>query len=178
MKKLLVVVDYQNDFVDGSLGFPGAKNIEGFIVDKIEEYTKGGHDLFFTLDTHGENYMSTQEGRKLPVPHCILGTDGHHLYGEVRELEKQLCGSRYYVINKNAFPSLELGKLIENKGYEVIEFVGLVSFICVLSNAIIAKAAAPEAEIIVNRKGTAGYDDKLHEDCLNLMDKALQITVE
>lgn len=86
MKKLLVVVDYQKDFVDGSLGFAGAEQLEGPICEKIEAYARSGGDVVFTFDTHEDDYLNTQEGKKLPVPHCILGSEGWQLYGRVRAL--------------------------------------------------------------------------------------------
>ena len=88
MKKLLVVVDYQNDFVSGSLGFPKAAQLEEAIIKKIEDYRAAGDDVVFTLDTHGPDYLSTQEGKNLPVEHCIKGTDGWQLYGKVAALAK------------------------------------------------------------------------------------------
>lgn len=167
--KLLIVIDYQNDFVSGSLGFPEAAALENKICSKIDEYEND--DIIYTLDTHHDGYMSTQEGRKLPVPHCIKGTDGHELYGKVKE---KLAGKKFF--EKNTFPSLELGKFLEGKAYDVIELCGLVSSICVISNAVIAKAACPEAEIIVDSTLTAGADKELHEKSLDVM-RGLQITV-
>lgn len=170
MKKLLIVIDYQNDFVNGSLGFSRASALEDKICKKIDEYKND--EIIYTLDTHTDNYMSTQEGKKLPVPHCIKGTSGHELYGSVGE---KLRGKKFF--EKNTFPSLELGKFLEGKAYDVIELCGLVSNICVISNAIIAKAACPEAEIIVNSYLTAGADTELHEKALDVM-RGLQITVK
>ena len=169
MKKLLVVVDYQNDFVNGALGFSGAERLENGIAAKIEEYKND--EIIYTLDTHYENYADTQEGRNLPVPHCIKGTEGHALYGKIQKLlEGRKC------FEKSTFPSLELGKYLEGKNYDVIELCGLVSSICVISNAIIAKAACPEAQIIVDSALTASADNELHQKALDVM-KGLQITV-
>lgn len=169
MKKLLIVVDYQNDFVDGALGFSEAAALEEGICAKINEYAND--DVIYTLDTHSDNYMSTQEGRNLPVPHCIKGTKGHELYGRVGE---KLSGKKFF--EKNTFPSLELGKFLEGKAYDTIELCGLVSSICVISNAVIAKAACPEAQIVVDSSLTAGADLELHEKALDVM-RGLQITV-
>ena len=83
MKRLLIVVDYQNDFVDGALGFEGAELLEGPIARKIEEYREAGDTICFTYDTHHKDYLDTQEGRKLPIPHCIEGSEGHDLYGSI-----------------------------------------------------------------------------------------------
>ena len=106
--KALVVVDYQVDFVDGALGFPGAEKLEQIILDKIANCRSTGGQVIFTLDTHGEEYLSTAEGRKLPVPHCIKGTPGHALYGRVAEAVKP----DDIVIEKPAFGSLELADLL------------------------------------------------------------------
>lgn len=170
MKKLLIVVDYQNDFVNGALGFSEAAALEEGICAKIDEYAND--EIIYTLDTHTDNYMSTQEGKKLPVPHCIKNTSGHELYGKVGG---KLGGKKFF--EKNTFPSLELGKFLEGKAYDVIELCGLVSNICVISNAIIAKAACPEAEIVVDSSLTSGADTELHEKALDVM-RGLQITVK
>jgi len=169
MKKLLIIVDYQNDFVDGSLGFDGAEKLESGIVKKIAEYEND--EVIYTLDTHFDNYTDTFEGKNLPISHCIKGTDGHALYGQLKELLKdKKC------FEKNTFPSLELGKYLESKDYDKIELCGLVSNICVISNAVIAKAACPEAEIIIDSSLTASFDPDLHQKALDVM-KGLQITI-
>ncbi len=172
MKKLLLVVDYQKDFVDGALGFPGAGLLDGPIARKVEEYHANGDDVAFTLDTHGENYLQTQEGCKLPVVHCRKYTPGWALYGKTGKsrLEKDK------LLEKPAFPSLELGQWLREKGYEQIELVGLVSYMCVLSNAVVAKAALPDAELIIDAACTAGPDPDLHHKALELM-SALHMTV-
>lgn len=173
MKKLLLVVDYQKDFVDGALGFPGAEKLDGPIAEKIAAYRSAGDDVAFTLDTHQETYLDTQEGRKLPVPHCLMNTEGWQLYGKTgRALDR----SRDTVICKPTFPSLWLGDWLKGQGYDRIELVGLVSYMCVLSNAIVAKAALPEAELVVDASCTAGPDPRLHANALELME-TLQITV-
>ena len=172
MKKLLIVVDYQNDFVDGALGFPGAEKLDGPIVARINEYRANGDDVAFTLDTHEEDYLNTQEGRKLPVAHCIENSEGWKLYGQVAETAR----SEDQTFPKPTFPSLELGKWLEGKAYEQIELCGLVSHICVLTNAVIAKAALPEAEILVDADLTASYDPVLHEKALDVLE-GIQVTV-
>lgn len=172
MKKLLLVVDYQVDFVDGALGFPGAEKLDGPIAAKIAAYRAAGDQVAFTLDTHGENYLSTQEGRKLPVAHCLRGSRGWELYGETGRGRQEGDAA----IQKPAFPSLELGQWLREEGFDRVELVGLVSYMCVLSNAIIAKAALPEAEICIDAGCTGGPDPELHEKSLDLME-ALQMTV-
>ena len=173
MKRLLLVVDYQKDFVDGALGFAGAEKLDGPISAKIAQYRAAGDDVAFTLDTHQPNYLDTQEGRKLPVPHCLLNSAGWELYGETgRALDR----SRDMVIGKGTFPSLWLANWLKGQGYDQVELSGLVSYLCVLSNAVMVKAALPEAEIIVDAACTAGPDPALHTKGLDVME-ALQITV-
>ena len=172
MSRLLIVVDMQKDFIDGALGFEGADRIIPGISEKIAEYEKSGDEIVYTLDTHHEDYMDTQEGRDLPVPHCIEGTDGYLLCDELSEALK---GKRAF--RKPTFGSIELARFIEEKDYESIELCGLVSNICVLSNAVIAKAAAPEAEIIVDSTLTASFDPKLGEEVFDIL-KGIQITVK
>ncbi len=173
MKDLLIVIDYQNDFVDGALGFSGAEKLEPYIVSKIEETLKAGNDLIFTYDTHNENYMETEEGKNLPIPHCIKNSKGWQLYGKVDEYK----GKAIKLFDKPTFGSLELGKWLEEKDYKNITIVGLVSNICVISNAVIAKAALPNAHIIVEAKGTDSFDKDLNTKTLDVL-KGLQIEVK
>lgn len=162
MKKCLVVVDYQNDFVSGSLGFEGAEALEAPILKRIQDF-KASHDaVVFTKDTHDNNYLETQEGKHLPIMHCIKGTWGHDLYGAIKEEET-------LVFEKGAFGSLELGAYLKQHQFDVVELVGLVSNICIISTAVIAKAALPEAEIVVDASMTGSYDKVLHEQALNVM---------
>ena len=172
MNRALIVVDYQHDFVDGSLGFPGAEKLAGPIVERIKEYRANGDDIIFTFDTHEKDYLSTQEGRKLPVPHCIRDTDGWYLYDKVAPAAKD----KDEFFCKSTFPSLELGQWLEECEYGQIELCGLVSHICVLSNAVIAKAALPEAEIVVDANLTASHDPVMHEKALDILE-GLQVTV-
>lgn len=172
MKKLLVVVDYQNDFVDGALGFDKALDIEPYIVELIKIYQKQNDDIYFTKDTHYENYLETQEGKKLPVPHCIKGTKGHELHGELEELSKG-----HTIIEKPAFPSLELAEILKDKDYKDVRVVGVVTDICVLSNCIMIKSALPETVITVDTKGCASFDDKLEKEALDVLNNSLQIKV-
>lgn len=171
MKKLLVVVDYQNDFVSGSLGFPGAELLESGIVDKIQEYIKNEDDVVFTMDCHGEDYLSTREGKNLPVPHCIKGTEGYLPYGKTAEYH-----TGRPVFDKSSFGSAELFDFVRQQSYGSIELCGLVSNICVLSNAVLCKAAQPEAEIIVDSELTASHDRQLNEKTLDVL-KSIQVTV-
>lgn len=172
MKKCLIIVDYQNDFVTGALGFSKAQEIEPVIVSKIEEYLKNDNDIIFTLDTHFENYLETQEGKRLPIVHCLDESFGHEVYGKVNNYVK----TAKKVFKKFTFGSLELGNYLKDKEYQEIELVGLVTNMCVISNAIIAKSALPEARIVVDKKATRSFDESLHEDTLRVL-KGLQIDV-
>lgn len=164
MKRLLVVVDFQNDFVCGSLGFEKAKELEKVILEKINEYKND--DIIFTLDTHEDDYLNTIEGEHLPIKHCIKGTSGHEIYGKIKEISKN-----YPCIEKETFASKELLHFIENKPftYESIEICGLVSDICVISNAIIAKAASPKSKILVDKKATSSANLQMQEMAFKVM---------
>ena len=156
-KKLLVVVDYQNDFVDGALGFEKATKIAPYIITK---------------DTHFNNYLETQEGKNLPVPHCISQTKGHELYGELQSLSRN-----HTVIEKNTFPSLMLANLLKDTAYEEVRVIGVVTDICVISNCIMIKSALPEALIEVDTKGCASFDENLEKAALTVLEKSLQVKV-
>lgn len=172
MRQVLIVVDYQNDFVDGTLGFPGAELLEEKIIQKIRAYKSENKDIIFTLDTHEENYLETQEGKNLPVVHCVKGTEGHKLFGELKALEKD--GVKTF--EKPTFGSLELANYLREKAYDSVELVGLVSNICVISNAILAKAALPEAEIIVDASCTDSFDKELQSKAFDVLE-GVQVTV-
>ena len=170
MKKLLIVVDYQKDFVDGALGFPHAKDLDEGIAAKIREYHAMGEEgqVIFTMDTHDRHYMDSQEGKNLPVPHCLDGEDGWQLYGTVAGAK----GETDLVFSKPTFGSLELGDYLRQHKdeYESVEFVGVVTNICVVSNVVMAKAAMPEVPQMVDASLVAGFDEKLHEEALDVME--------
>ena len=172
MKQCLIVVDYQNDFVSGSLGFPQAAALEENICKKIKEYKERGDDVIFTFDTHTQEYLSTQEGQKLPIPHCIEGTEGWQLYGKVKEL----CTAQDVQIKKPTFPSLELANLLQGREYSQVELVGVVTDICVIATAIMVKAALPEVSIVVDAACTSTMDAASKEKALDVMG-CLQVTV-
>lgn len=172
MKKLLIVVDYQNDFVHGSLGFPKAAGLETAIADKISAYRKSGGDVAFTYDTHGQDYMDTQEGKNLPVPHCIRDTEGWALYGKVAGLVKESDKCFF----KPSFGSAELFDYLRASDYDTIELAGVVSNICVISNAVLSKTALPEAKVIVDPACVASNDDDLNAAALKVM-SGLQIQI-
>ena len=173
MRKILIVVDMQKDFIDGALGFEGADQIIPGIIAKIREFEEAGDEIVYTLDTHFENYMQTQEGKNLPVPHCLKGSDGWKL---AEELQPLLENKKAF--EKLTFGSIELAEYLKENASEIssIEVCGLVSNICVVSNAVLAKAAAPEAEVIVDSKLTASFDPKLHQATLDVL-KGIQVTV-
>lgn len=172
MKKCLIVVDYQNDFVSGPLGFPEAAALEQNIARKINEYRSNGDSVIFTFDTHGEDYMDTQEGRNLPVIHCLQNTTGHNLYGQVAMLIQD-SDKRFF---KNTFGSDLLYLYLKTEPFKSIELVGVVSNICVISNAVLAKTAQPETQIIVDSKCVASNNSSLNQAALDVM-SGLQIRI-
>lgn len=165
MKKLLIVVDYQVDFVSGALGFEGAELLAPVIKEKMENYLKEGNDVIFTLDTHLDNYMNTMEGNKLPVPHCLKGSDGWKVVKEVDYLDRAIK-----VFEKPTFPSLELGNYLKDREYEEVELCGLVSNICVLTNAVVVKASLPNARIVIDAKATDSFDKELQNKCFDVLE--------
>ena len=173
---ILVVVDMQNDFVTGALGTPEAREIAPRVADRVAEAAGRGEELLFTRDTHGPDYLDTQEGRKLPVPHCVRGTEGWELVPELRE-----SAAGRTILDKPAFGSAELGRLLaERNGREPIRkvtLIGLCTDICVISNALLVKAFLPEAEIVVDAACCAGVTPESHRTALAAM-RPCQITVE
>ncbi len=164
MKKALIVVDYQNDFVDGSLGFLGAENIAGNIYNLVAKAVANKDFIVFTKDTHYENYLSTREGKFLPVPHCIKGTDGHRLYGQLADFEDVVTPNAV-ILEKETFGSDKLCDVIEdafNGEPDVIEFCGVVTNICVISNVILCQTHFKNARIAVHEDATAALGDMQH----------------
>ena len=143
MAKALIVIDMQNDFVTGALGTKEARDMLPRLVKKLEDIVEeGAVDLIFTQDTHADNYLDTQEGKNLPIPHCIKKTDGWQI---VPELQKFTTRAKA-VIEKKTFGSTRLPSLI--KPYEVVEFAGVCTDICVVSNALLIKAFYPALDIM------------------------------
>jgi nicotinamidase-related amidase len=172
MRKILVVVDMQKDFVDGTLGTKEAQKIVPAVVEKIKSYNIS--DVFATRDTHQVNYMNTQEGKNLPVEHCIEGTPGWEID---KEVYKVLEGAK--IINKPTFGSTELVNEISeiaSKEDIEIELIGLCTDICVVSNALMLKAFMPEIKISVDSACCAGVTPDKHEAALETM-KSCQIMV-
>ncbi len=174
MKKVLVVVDMQKDFVDGALGTKEAVGIIPAVVEKINGFEG---EIFVTYDTHYDNYMDTAEGKNLPVPHCIKGTEGWELNGEVM---KALSGKKFVSVEKRTFGSADLpaiiGSTVGDEEFSV-EIIGLCTDICVVSNALIIKACFPEAPISVDSKCCAGVTPEKHEAALETM-RSCQIRVD
>lgn len=174
MKKILIVVDMQKDFVNMALGTAEAQAIVPNVVKKIEEFEG---KIFATYDTHFENYMETAEGKKLPVPHCIKGTEGWQLCDEVQEA---LDGKAYEAIEKKTFGSVDLPEKVleaaDGDDFE-IELIGLCTDICVVSNALLLKANFPEVNIAVDAGCCAGVTPATHEAALATM-KCCQIDVK
>lgn len=170
MAKYLIVVDYQKDFVSGALGSDRAKKIFESVEKKIKEYSQNGWNVVFTFDTHYENYMETAEGKKLPVEHCIEGTDGWELYMHV---DKVVQGDPLY-IRKNTFGYTDWNYMIPDA--EEIEIIGVCTDICVVSNALILKAQFTEVPISVDAACCAGTSDEAHNAALTTM-KSCQIDV-
>ena len=170
MEKLLIVIDMQNDFIDGALGSTEANEIVANVAKKIELYRNENQGVIFTRDTHSEDYMATQEGKNLPVKHCIYNTDGW-------QISKKLNVSDSVIVNKPSFGSLELAKYVsENFEVNEIELVGLCTDICVISNAMILKAAMPELKITVDASCCAGVTTQSHKNALEAM-KMCQVNV-
>lgn len=169
MKRLLVVVDMQKDFIDGSLGTKEAQEIVPNVAEKIKEYQNAGDQVVFTFDTHYENYLETQEGKRLPVKHCIKGTEGW-------ELDKALQDFEGEYFEKPSFGSRELAQWAEKGEFSSIELVGLCTDICVISNALLLKAYLPETPVSVDASCCAGVSPESHNNALEAM-KMCQIDV-
>ena len=156
--KTLIVIDMQNDFIDGSLGTPEAVAIVDNVKKKIEEYEARGDEVIFTRDTHHEDYLSTNEGKYLPVVHCIEGTDGW-------KISDKLHTEGHRVINKPSFGYTKWSRY----NFDELEIVGLCTDICVVSNALILKAEFPEIKISVDGSCCAGVTPESHEAALKTM---------
>ena len=173
MRKILIVIDMQNDFIDAALGTKEAVSIVEAVKEKIRSYP--AEDVIATMDTHDENYMQTQEGRNLPVMHCIRGTDGWKIRPDIAEL---LTGAKIY--EKPTFGSTALAadlKELSEKEEIELELVGLCTDICVVSNALLLKASMPEVKISVDAACCAGVTPEKHLAALETM-RSCQINVK
>ncbi len=166
--KMIVVVDMQNDFIDGSLGTKEAQEMLPRLKEKLGREKA---ELVFTMDTHGEDYLSTQEGKNLPVKHCIKGTEGWEIAQELREFKEKARA----IVEKPAFGSMNLIKVLSDA--DEVEFVGLCTDICVISNALLVKAAYPEMPVSVDSSCCAGVTPASHKNALEAM-KMCQIKVK
>ena len=166
--KILVVVDMQKDFIDGTLGTPEAVKIVPYVKARIEAFDG---KVLFTRDTHFSDYMNTQEGKNLPVLHCVKDTPGWEIHPELEALRKTLP------IDKVTFGSSALPQVLrQEEDIESITFLGLCTDICVISNVMITKAFFPEVPVIVDAKGCAGVTPESHKNALAAM-KMCQVTV-
>lgn len=170
--KYLVVVDMQNDFVDGALGTPEARAIVPHVMKKVREFDGA---VLFTRDTHTADYLETQEGKMLPVSHCIKGTKGHELIDGL-----PVEGCQTTIIDKPTFGSVRLGEYFlaesEKHPVESITFIGLCTDICVISNAFLVKAFLPEVPLLVDASCCAGVTEESHRRALESM-KTCQIQI-
>lgn len=166
--RYLIVVDMQVDFISGALGSEEARAIVPRVLDKVRTFDG---QVIFTKDTHEENYLATREGRRLPVPHCIRGTEGHELCKELRPYAT-------HVIEKPTFGSVALVQWLagQTETVDYIELCGLCTDICVISNAMLLKAAFPEADVTVDAACSAGVTPLSHRTALDAM-RAVQIDV-
>lgn len=173
MKKILIVIDCQKDFIDGVLANPDAQAAMDAVVAKIKTYPI--ENVYATRDTHEANYMETREGRFLPVPHCIEGTPGWEIHERIKDL---LDGATFF--NKPSFGSVALAdhiaKLAQKEEIE-IEMIGFCTDICVVANAMLLKAMLPETDIIVDSACCAGVTPALHQAALDVM-KSCQIIIK
>ena len=171
MKDVLIVVDMQNDFIDGALGTAEAVSIVPKVVEKVKAFPG---TVIFTRDTHTENYLSTQEGRKLPVTHCVKGTPGWQIRDELEALRTNNA------VDKPGFGSTALAHMLASmdkaEGLSSVTLVGLCTDICVISNAMLIKAALPEVPVIVDAACCAGVTPASHKNALEAM-KMCQIEI-
>ncbi len=159
MKELLAVIDMQNDFVFGALGSSDAQAILPAVEKRISAARQAGKTVVFTRDTHGEDYLSTQEGKRLPVKHCLKDSEGWQIVGGL-----QKSGDK--VFDKPLFASVELAEYIRRENFERVEFIGVCTDICVVSNVLLTKAFSPETEVSVCAKCCAGTSAAAHEAAL------------
>lgn len=164
MKRLTIIIDMQKDFVNGALGTREAQQIVEPLVEFVKDQLRQGTEVVFTMDTHLENYLDTQEGKNLPVPHCIKGTEGWELIEQLKPLAKD-CR----IFEKPSFGSMELAEFVRRGGYGEIALAGLCTDICVISNAMLLKAAVPESKVSIISSCCAGVTPESHENALKAM---------
>ena len=172
--KTLIVIDMQNDFIDGALGSKEAQAIVPNVKKKIEEYVASGDEVIFTRDTHGEQYLETNEGKHLPVPHCIKNTEGWNIIPEIDIPDREHIDKPTF-----GYPDWEITGQdgdFTDRNFEEIEIIGVCTDICVVSNALILKAFYPEINITVDASCCAGVTPESHQAALTTM-KMCQINV-
>ena len=184
--RVLVVVDVQKDFVDGALGSMTAQSIIPHMRERIKEYADGDTLILFTKDTHDENYLKTLEGDKLPIPHCVRGTPGWSLIKDISTLADGYSNFLLYSdgevvrsrVLKETFGSIKLCEILKKYEYEIedIVFMGFCTDVCVISNALMARAYLPNTRIIVDASCCAGTTLEKHLAALEVM-KSCQIDV-
>jgi nicotinamidase-related amidase len=168
MKKILIVVDMQNDFITGSLESSAAQKIVPAVADEIQAWVARGEEVVYTRDTHARDYLSTQEGKRLPVEHCVK--DGHGW---------QIADGLYVggkIFDKPTFGSLALGEYVKAGGYTEAELIGVCTDICVISNALLLKAYCPEMRVAVKAACCAGVTEESHQTALSAM-QACQVDI-
>lgn len=174
MNQYLFVIDYQVDFVDGALGFPGAEKLDEKIAEKIRAYGPG--HVFFTRDTHFPDYLQTREGRNLPVTHCIRGTPGWQVYGRTAQALEEVGAVAIDKVSFGMDVSDPAVAAVLPEQAEEIELVGLVSNICVVSNAVVLQAKYPQATVTVDAACTDSFDKALHGKVLDVLE-GIQVKV-
>jgi len=176
MSKVLIVVDMQNDFVTDALRNEEGIKIVPKVVKRVAKAEKAGDKIIFTRDTHGKDYLETEEGKNLPVPHCVKGSKGWQIIDELSEF-----AAKAEIIDKVTFGSRKLGKMLKNlnktEKIDTVELIGLCTDICVISNALLAKAFLPDAHIIVDASCCAGVTPESHQTALNAM-KACHVEIK
>lgn len=171
MKNCLLVIDMQNDFITGSLGTKEAEKIVPKVKSRIEKAIKDREDIYFTKDTHYNDYLDTCEGKFLPVSHCIEGTSGHDICDEIKPYEK----NAKEIFIKNTFGFKDFPKYLSD--YDKITLIGLCTDICVISNALLIKAFYPEKDIEVEKDLCAGTTPDNHTSALNVMKSCHIVTI-
>lgn len=169
MKKALIVIDMQNDFVFDALGSADAQEILPNVIKRVEKARADGEQVIFTRDTHDSDYSTTQEGRKLPISHCVKGTHGWAICDGLYQLGD-------VVFDKPVFGSTELAKYLQQQSFDSVEFIGVCTDICVVSNVLLAKAVCLQTEIFVRENCCAGLSKDKHKAALETM-RSCQVTV-
>ena len=167
-KRLLAVIDMQNDFIRGALGTAEAQGIVQNVRERILAAKEAGEEIVYTRDTHADDYLSTSEGKNLPVPHCIKGSAGWQISEEIPVFGE--------IVDKPTFGSTALAQKVKDGGYERVELIGLCTDICVISNALLIKAFCPEIRVCVRESCCAGVTEKSHRPALDAM-RACQVLI-